>query len=188
METNNTDKRLPSSERYGAWSIDQLIDDLNSEKSVTRCKAAQALGELKHPKAVDPLIRKINHIDNNTKIAVIDALGNIGDKRAIQPLAVAMRRENLDALEAIKAALAKLDARDVLAKETTVRKIRQGVSTATRPGVIGMVVGGGIILFSVLALLVGYLSSGGIINSYWYGPLIIGVTIFARGLIKNLSN
>ena len=188
MDTNNTDRSLPSSEKYSAWSMNQLIDDLNSDKSITRCKAAQALGELKHPSAVDPLLMKLGHFDNNTKIAVITALGNIGDKRAIQPLAAAMRRESFDTLEAIKVALAKLDAHDVLARETTMGNIRHGVSTATKPGVMGMVIGGGITLFSALALLISYLMSGGIINSYWYGPLMIGITIFARGLIKNLSH
>ena len=188
MDTNNVDKSLPSSERYNVWSMDQLIDDLNSDKSVTRCKAAQALGEIKHPRAVDALIMKLGHFDNNTKIAVITALGNMGDKRAIQPLAAAMRRESFDTLEAIKIALAKLDAKDVLVRETTVKNLRHGVSTATKPGVMGMVIGGGIVLFCVLAMLVTYLMSDGMINSYWYGPLMIGITIFARGLIKNLSH
>ena len=188
MDTNNVDKSLPPSERYDVWSMGQLIDDLNSDKSVTRCKAAQALGEIKHPRAVDPLIMKLGHFDNNTKIAVITALGNIGDQRAIQPLAAAMRKESFDTLEAIKVALAKLDAKDTLARETTVRNIRQGVSNATKPGVMGMVVGGGIILFGVFAMLVSYLTSGGMINSYWYGLLMIGITIFVRGLIKNLSH
>ena len=187
MEINSADKNIPPAENFSVWDIDQLINNLDSEKSATRCFAAQALGELKHPKAVDPLIAKLNHFDNNTKIAVATALGKIGDQRAVQPLAFAMRKENFDTLEAVKNALAKLNANDVMAREATMINIRHGVSTAMKPGVIGMWIGGGIIAFSVLVLLVGYFMSGDF-NSYWYGPLSVGVTIFVRGLIKNLSH
>ncbi len=188
MELKTNDANLSRPDRYGAWSIDELIADLDSERSVTRCQAAQILGELKNPRAVDPLIMKLGHFDNNTKIAAATALGNIGDKRAIQPLATALGRESLDTLEAIQAALIKLDAQDVLSRELRARNLREGVSAASKPGVMNMFIGGGIIVFSLISLAINYLTSNGVINPYWYGPMILGATIFLRGLIKNLSN
>jgi hypothetical protein len=185
MEQRTSEGSLPESEKYGAWSIDQLIEDLDSPKSLTRVKAAQALGELRSPKAVDPLIIKLNHIDKHTKIAVATALGNIGDKRAIRPLVTAMRRESSDTLEAMQSALVKLEASDVLAREKTARKFRKTLSSTTKPGVLRMFIGGAIIIFSVLALLVDFLLSDGVINFYCIVPMLIGISIFVRGFIKN---
>jgi hypothetical protein len=182
------DRTATSGPEAGAWSIDQLISDLDSERSTLRCQAARRLGELKARSAVGPLIRKLAHFDNNTKIAAAQALGEIGDPRAVDPLILAMRKESMEPLAAIQAALVKLNAQDSMKLETTVKNIRKGIWRVTRPGVWGMLVGGGIILFMVTPGLIRYIVYGETETLYWIPILIIGLGSFLRGLIRYLSN
>lgn len=174
--------------QYSAWDIDELIKNLDSEKSTIRCNAARSLGELKHPKAVDALIRKINHMDKNTKNAVIEALGNLGDKRAVDPLAKALRGENFETLELIKTALSKLDSADVTSRELAKRNLTRGVSKLGRPGVLKMFIGGGIITVGIIASLLSFISSGEPKLSLWNGVIGLGLPIFIRGWLEFYSN
>ena len=156
--------------QYSAWDIDELIHNLDSEKSTIRCNAARSLGELKHPKAVDALIRKINHMDKNTKNAVVEALGNLGDKRAVEPLAKALKGENFGTLELMK------------------RNLTRGASTLSRPGVLKMIIGGGITTLGIIASLLSFISSGEPKLSLWNGLIGLGLPIFIRGWLEFYSN
>lgn len=174
--------------QHSIWDIDELIHKLDSEKSTIRCNAARALGELKHPKAVDALIKKINHMDKNTKNAVIEALGNLGDKRAVEPLAKALKGENFETLELIKTALAKLDSSDIASKELMKRNLARGASKLNDPGVIKMIIGGGITVFGVITSMLSFISRGEPTLSLWNGLIGLGLPIFIRGWLEFYSN
>ena len=127
-------------------------------------------------------------MDKNTKNAVIEALGSLGDKRAVEPLAKALKGENFETLELIKTALSKLDSADVASKELMKRNLTRGVSTLSRPGVLKMIIGGGITTLGIIASLLSFISSGEPKLSLWNGLIGLGLPIFIRGWLEFYSN
>lgn len=102
-------------------TIESLIAALQDKNSSVRVNAAQSLGALRDPRAVEPLAAMLKHLDKNTQIAAAKALGEIGDPKAIEPLTTALKREYYETYDAIKDALTKLDAADIVNTVTASR-------------------------------------------------------------------
>ena len=172
----------------GPRSVRALIADFDSNSSSVRCAAARALGEMRDLRALEPLVAALSHYDKNTRIAAAEALGALGDTRAIEPLVTAMRRESFETLEAIKAALEKLGASKTVATEQTKRAIRDGVTTAGRPGVLKMLIGGVLCAFGIIAAILNYLAANpGSTFTIPGGIIVVGAGYFLRGLYDYLA-
>jgi HEAT repeat protein len=105
-----------------AASVDELIQQLNNENTITRLNAVKALGEAKDARAVDPLIAVLKDdkcgntaanalakigqpsvvplcaaLKDNSPVArrnAATALGKIKDSSAVKPLIAALNDEN----------------------------------------------------------------------------------------------
>jgi HEAT repeat protein len=67
--------------------VDGLIKVLQTgAHPESREEAAEALGEIRDPRAVDPLIGALKDRDHEVREEAVEALGKIGDKRAVEPL------------------------------------------------------------------------------------------------------
>jgi len=100
---NNYDIQNRASEalgRVGEAAIDPLIHALMTEGFLVnegfdfRWRAAEALGNTRHAKAVEPLIQALTDRDEEVRKHTVKALGRIRDAKAIQPLVQAMRDES----------------------------------------------------------------------------------------------
>jgi len=72
-------------------SLEQLLEDLESNDLDRRIETAIALGELGQKKAVAPLTRQLRDPDAELRTVVCEALGLIGDARAVSPLVTMLR-------------------------------------------------------------------------------------------------
>lgn len=80
------------------------IASLKSERSYSRWKAAQALGEMGDKTAVDPLVEAMSDESAVVREMTVQALGKIGDKRAFEALKTALDDEvHAVRLETVKA-------------------------------------------------------------------------------------
>lgn len=91
-----------------------LIAALQAPSWTVRVDAANKMGEYRDARAVEPLIAALHNMDKNTRKAAARALGAIGDPRAIPPLSAALQTEKSDVYAALKEALHKLQAWDVI--------------------------------------------------------------------------
>ncbi len=67
--------------------VDGLIKVLQTgAHPESREEAAEAMGEIRDPKAVDPLIGALKDRDHEVREEAAESLGKIGDKRATEPL------------------------------------------------------------------------------------------------------
>ena len=75
-------------DKHGVYA---LLAALRAQQPDVRRAAAQALGELRHRRAVQPLIAALlNDEDVGVRVAAANALGALGDKRAFEPLMSAL--------------------------------------------------------------------------------------------------
>lgn len=71
--------------------VDGLIKVLATGKHPeSREEAAEALGDLRDPKAVEPLIAALKDRDAEVREGAAEALGKIGDRRAVEALTEAL--------------------------------------------------------------------------------------------------
>jgi hypothetical protein len=70
----------------GKPAVPQLIDELESDDTLVRRQAAQALGEIKDHRAVESLIGLLDDKDPLIRRHAVKALGKIEDIRAVTPL------------------------------------------------------------------------------------------------------
>ena len=66
--------------------VDRLIWELRNDDLWARRRAAEALGEIKDPRAVEPLIAALKDEDEEVRMRAAVALGEIKDPRAVRPL------------------------------------------------------------------------------------------------------
>lgn len=74
--------------------VQELIIKLNGRNIQLRRQAAQALGEIKDPRAVEPLIAALKDEDSKVRMNTARALGEIKDPRAVRPLMVALKDQH----------------------------------------------------------------------------------------------
>ena len=77
----------------GKPAVPQLIDELKNDDALVRRQAAQALGEIKDPRAVKPLIGLLQDKDPLIRRHTVNALGKIGDPRGASPLVAILKDE-----------------------------------------------------------------------------------------------
>ena len=83
--------------KIGAPAMEPLIaalKDKDSKDSDVRQAAAEALGEIKDPRAVEPLIAALGDESSGVRLAAAKSLGEIKDPRAVEPLSAALKDEN----------------------------------------------------------------------------------------------
>jgi HEAT repeat protein len=104
----------------GKPAVEPLIDALAGADPLVRRQAAQALGEIKDPRAVQPLIGLLKDRDALIRRHAVEALGKIKDGRAVSPLAarLADKREESHVRTAAAEALGTL--RDPAALESLI--------------------------------------------------------------------
>ena len=81
------------STKIGKPAVKPLIADLKDNDPVVRSHAAQALGELKDPRAVEPLLAVLDDVDPLIQRQAIKALRKINDPRAVDPIIVVLNDE-----------------------------------------------------------------------------------------------
>lgn len=74
----------------GKPAVKPLIAALKDNPPLVRRQAAEALGEIKDPRAVEPLIAALKDTDSLIRRHAVEALGKIRDLRAIKPLIAAL--------------------------------------------------------------------------------------------------
>jgi hypothetical protein len=77
----------------GKPAVKPLIGALKDDLPLVRRHAAEALGEIKDPRAVEPLIAVLKDSDSLIRRHAVEALGKIGDPRAIKPLIAVLKTE-----------------------------------------------------------------------------------------------
>lgn len=82
--------------------VDEWIAALRSEWSISRHRAAEALGQLGDVSAVEPLIAALRDEDQFVRDVSGKALGQIGDARAVEPLIAALGDNCATAVEALE--------------------------------------------------------------------------------------
>jgi len=105
--------KLDEAGKLGAPGVEPLIVALRDEDWRTRCRAAEALGEIGDAMAVEPLIGALKDRNRRVQEDATQALGKIG-KPAVAPLIVALRDEDWGVQKAAAEALGEIgDARAV---------------------------------------------------------------------------
>ena len=81
---------------YGqAGRVSRLIAALKGRDANVRQRAAEALGEIKDPRAVEPLIAALKDADMYVRRLAAEALGKIKDPRAVHVLLAGLRERDL---------------------------------------------------------------------------------------------
>ncbi len=89
--------------------VDGLIKVLQTgAHPESREEAAEALGEIRDPKAVDPLIGALKDRDHEVREEAAEALGKIGDRRAAEPLNALLGDPDPKVRRAAESALARM--------------------------------------------------------------------------------
>ena len=78
----------------GALAMEPLIAALKDAEWRVHHAAAEALGEIKDPRAVEPLIAALKDAEWRVRAAAAYALGKIKDPRAVEPLIAALKNES----------------------------------------------------------------------------------------------
>jgi len=68
------------------FSLNLLIESLNSQDKIKRRESIKALGEIADNKASNSLIKALGDSDWNVRFRSIEALGKIGDTNALEPI------------------------------------------------------------------------------------------------------
>ena len=121
--------------KIGAPAVEPLIaalKDKDSKDSDVRQAAAEALGEIKDPRAVEPLIAALKDGDSDVRKAAAKALGEIKDPRAVEPLIAALKDAKWRVREAAAEALVSLY-RNASLSETAKQTILAHRSKITSP-------------------------------------------------------
>lgn len=74
----------------------------------SREEAAEALGEIRDPRAVEPLIGALKDRDHEVRAEAADALARIGDPRAVEPLNALLGDPRPEVRRAAEKALSRL--------------------------------------------------------------------------------
>ena len=199
--TDSTPKAAPEpTTAGGAQAIDSLIEALNDNSSIVRRDAARALGETHDPRAFEPLLAVLKHYDKNTQIAAAEALGTLGDKRAIESLSDALRREYFETYDAIKAALEKLGASDIVAAEQSERTKRELKAETQSSSTRLLLWGAGLLAAGLVCSLGSYIVAGvqaaqqaastGIGSATYVvftAPILIGGILLAAGTLRRFG-
>ena len=114
----------------GALAVEPLIAALKDQYSWARKAAAEALGEIKDPRAVEPLIAALE--SSGMRYSAAKALGKIGDARAVEPLIAALKDEYVGTRAAAAEALVSLY-RNASLSETAKQTILAYRSKITSP-------------------------------------------------------
>lgn len=77
----------------GKPAVKPLIAALKDNNPLVRRHAAEALGEIKDPRAVEPLIAALKDTDSLIRRHAVKALGKIRDLRAIKPLIAVLNED-----------------------------------------------------------------------------------------------
>ncbi|MFX0092659.1 MAG: HEAT repeat domain-containing protein, partial [Candidatus Hodarchaeota archaeon] len=91
--------------KIGEPVVDPILQKLNDENFVVRWGAIEALGEIKHPKAVRPLIQILNGEDTALQVIAVSALGKIKDEKAFKALVQALENKHSNVREKVVRAL-----------------------------------------------------------------------------------
>jgi len=97
---------------------------------------AQALGELKHPRAVEPLIAALTDEDPGKAMRrAARALGELGDVRALEPLSAALKSESFYVQQAAKEALRQLGVEPTSISACPLQGMSAGVGNSDRASI-----------------------------------------------------
>ena len=77
----------------GKPAVKPLIAALKDNHPLVRRHAAEALGEIKDPRAVEPLVAALKDTDSLIRRHAVEALGKIRDLRAIKPLIAVLNED-----------------------------------------------------------------------------------------------
>ena len=83
---------LGSCGECGRRAVPLLVRRLGDPDEWMRRAAAEALGELKDPRAVEPLMTMLKDSSSAVRCFAARALGNIGDPRAVEPLIALLKK------------------------------------------------------------------------------------------------
>lgn len=92
--------------------VERLINDLKDESWQIRWYAAQALGEIKNPRAVEPLAVALKDKNVYVRAMAAWALGEIKDRRAVKPLIDALSDQIKDVRKKAALALQEITGKD----------------------------------------------------------------------------
>lgn len=95
--------------KIGKPAVPELLEALTGEATTARSHAADALGDIKDPRAVEPLIWALGVSSAETRERAAYALGRIGDERAARPLSRLLNDPDREVREAAARALRKTD-------------------------------------------------------------------------------
>lgn len=89
--------------------IDGLIKVLETGRHPeSREEAAEALGEIRDPRAVDPLIAALRDRNSEVRAEAAEALGKIGDRKAVEPLTALLQDPSHEVRRGAETALSRL--------------------------------------------------------------------------------
>ncbi len=91
--------------RYRPETFDALLQALRNENTDVLWAAAEALGELKDPRALEPLLEALRDANPEVRQAAAEALGEFNDPCTIEPLLQVLRDANSDVRQAAARAL-----------------------------------------------------------------------------------
>jgi|CZKF01.1.fsa_nt_gi HEAT repeat protein len=96
----------PGLVKMGAPAVDALVAAMKDPDADVRWEAANALGEIKDPRAVPPLLEALQAKDLQWHAAY--ALGKIKDPRAVEPLIAALQNKDAEFREQVASALGEI--------------------------------------------------------------------------------
>jgi HEAT repeat protein len=82
--------------KFGAISVEPLIEALKNSNEDFRSGAADALGIIKDNRAVDPLIASLKDEESDVRESATRALGNIADPKTVEALIEALKDRDSD--------------------------------------------------------------------------------------------
>ena len=94
---------------YTRYSMDLIIDSLNSRSNAKKSALIGVLAYFQDKKAVEPLISLLNKSSIEIKEQAIQALGIIGDKKAVLPLIQQLKNSNFETKKYAVEALLRID-------------------------------------------------------------------------------
>lgn len=113
-------------------AVEPLVQALNDQDANVRVNVAEALGDIKDPRAVDPLVYALNNDEDwGVRDQSVGSLGLIGDPRAIEPLIMALQDESETVRSSSALSLGR-HFRDSRAVEPLIRALQEDDSPAVR--------------------------------------------------------
>lgn len=109
----------------GTIAVEPLIEALKDANDDLRCQAAEALGEIRDPRAFKPLMEAFKDRNEYVRGDAAIALGKLGNNKALEPLIIKLNKERESiALWKIITGLGLL--RDVRACDTLLQLLKDG--------------------------------------------------------------